>query len=31
MPHEPQAVIFWVVVAAITFACYFSLLSWVFK
>jgi len=28
MPHEPKAVIFWVVVTVITTACYAALLSW---
>lgn len=31
MPHEPKAVIFWVVVTVIMTACYAALLSWIFQ
>lgn len=31
LPHEPNAVIFWVVTTVITVACYAALLAWIFK
>ncbi len=31
LPHEPQAIIFWVVTTVITVACYAALLGWIFK